>query len=44
MPILAMELPGQILQEAVRSFLAELPLSQREKARLLLYDVAKQIL
>ena len=40
-PVLAVELPGQVLQEAVRHLLAELLLSQGQEASLLFYDVTE---
>jgi hypothetical protein len=39
-PILTVEFPRQVLQEAVGRLLAELPLCQGQEARLLLDDVA----
>ena len=40
--VLALKLPGEVLQEAVGHLLAELPLSECEEAGLLLYDVTGQ--
>ena len=41
MPILTVELPRQVLQEAVGGLLAELPLCQRQEAGLLLNNVTE---
>ena len=42
MSVLTVELPRQVVQEAVGGLLAELPLRQRKKAGLLFYYVVKE--